>query len=121
LNRTGAAAERGKKELVYLVSGMRESAQSRPELLLDSKRRGLAVARTSAKQIEVMWPKTRGEHSINSARDEPAFFYLVAPEMETLSSYRHACIFDGPDPCDSAATGWLIGLTFFNAVGWDET
>ncbi len=39
----GATAE-GKKELVGLTDGMRESAQSWKELLLDLKRRGLAIA-----------------------------------------------------------------------------
>ena len=39
----GAAPE-GKKELVGLIDGVRESAQSWKDLLLDLKRRGLAVA-----------------------------------------------------------------------------
>jgi transposase-like protein len=39
----GATPE-AKKELVGLIDGMRESAQSWKELLLDLKRRGLAVA-----------------------------------------------------------------------------
>ena len=39
----GATPE-GKKELVGLIDGVRESAQSWRELLLDLKRRGLAVA-----------------------------------------------------------------------------
>ena len=34
----------GKKELVGLIDGVRESAQSWKDLLLDLKRRGLAVA-----------------------------------------------------------------------------
>ena len=39
----GASPE-GKKELVGFIDGVRESAQSWRELLLDLKRRGLAVA-----------------------------------------------------------------------------
>jgi transposase-like protein len=39
----GATPE-GKKELVSLIDGVRESAQSWRELLLDLKRRGLAIA-----------------------------------------------------------------------------
>jgi len=39
----GATPE-GKKELVGLIDGVRESAQSWRELLLDLKRRGLAAA-----------------------------------------------------------------------------
>jgi putative transposase len=38
------ASPEGKKELVGLVDGVRESTQSWRELLLDLKRRGLAVA-----------------------------------------------------------------------------
>jgi hypothetical protein len=38
----GATAE-GRKELVGLTEGMRESAQSWRELLLDLKRRGLSI------------------------------------------------------------------------------
>ena len=65
----GATPE-GKKELVGLVDGMRESAQSWRELLLDLKRRGLAVAPELAvadgalgfwQAIEEVWPKTRGQ------------------------------------------------------------
>ena len=42
----GATPE-GKKELVGLIDGVRESAQSWKELLLDLKRRGLAMGRNS--------------------------------------------------------------------------
>ena len=45
----GATPE-GKKELVGLVDGVRESAQSWRELLLDPKRRGLADAPLGALQ-----------------------------------------------------------------------
>ena len=60
----GATPE-GKKELVGLIDGVRESAQSWRELLLDLKRRGLAVAPDLAiadgalgfwKAIEEVWP-----------------------------------------------------------------
>jgi len=65
----GATSE-GKKELVGLVDGVRESAQSWRELLLDLKRRGLAIAPELAvadgalgfwQAIEEVWPKTRGQ------------------------------------------------------------
>ena len=65
----GATPE-GKKELVGLVDGERESAQSWRELLLDLKRRGLAMAPELAvadgalgfwQAIEEVWPKTRGQ------------------------------------------------------------
>jgi putative transposase len=65
----GATAE-GKKELVGLIDGVRESAQSWRELLLDLKRRGLAAAPELAvadgalgfwQAIEEVWPKTRGQ------------------------------------------------------------
>ena len=65
----GATPE-GKKELVGLIDGVRESAQSWRELLLDLKRRGLAIAPELAvadgalgfwKAVEEVWPKTRGQ------------------------------------------------------------
>src|SRR6202051_2906386 len=65
----GATPE-GKKELVGLIDGVRESAQSWKELLLDLKRRGLAVAPELAvadgalgfwQAVEEVWPKTRGQ------------------------------------------------------------
>lgn len=65
----GATPE-GKKELVGLIDGLRESALSWKELLLDLKRRGLALAPELAiadgalgfwKAIEEVWPKTRGQ------------------------------------------------------------
>jgi putative transposase len=65
----GATSE-GKKELVGLIDGVRESAQSWRELLLDLKRRGLAIAPELAvadgalgfwQAIEEVWPKTRGQ------------------------------------------------------------
>ncbi len=63
----GATPE-GKKELVGLTDGVRESAQSGRELLLDLKRRGLAMAPELAvadgalgfwQAIEEVWPQTR--------------------------------------------------------------
>jgi putative transposase len=63
----GATPE-GKKELVGLVDGVRESAQSWKELLLDLKRRGLAIGPELAvadgalgfwKALAEIWPKTR--------------------------------------------------------------
>jgi transposase-like protein len=65
----GATAE-GKKELVGLIDGVRESAQSWKELLLDLKRRGLAMGPELAiadgalgfwQAVEEVWPKTRGQ------------------------------------------------------------
>jgi len=65
----GATPE-GKKELVGLIDGVRESAQSWKELLLDLKRRGLAMGPELAiadgalgfwQAIEEVWPKTRGQ------------------------------------------------------------
>ena len=65
----GATAE-GKKELVGLADGIRESAQSWKELLLDLKRRGLTMAPQLAvadgalgfwKAIDEVWPKTRAQ------------------------------------------------------------
>jgi len=65
----GATPE-GKKELVGLIDGVRESAQSWKDLLLDLKRRGLAIGPELAvadgalgfwQAIEEVWPKTRGQ------------------------------------------------------------
>jgi len=63
----GATPE-GKKELVGLIDGVRESAQSWKELLLDLKGRGLAMGPELAvadgalgfwKALPEVWPKTR--------------------------------------------------------------
>jgi transposase-like protein len=63
----GATPE-GKKELVGLIDGVRESAQSWKELLLDLKQRGLAMGPELAiadgalgfwKALPEVWPKTR--------------------------------------------------------------
>jgi putative transposase len=65
----GATPE-GEKELVGLIDGVRESAQSWKEFLLDLKRRGLAIGPELAiadgglgfwQAIEEVWPKTRGQ------------------------------------------------------------
>jgi len=65
----GATPE-GKKELVGLADGLRESVQSWRELLLDLKRRGLAIGPELAvgdgalgfwKALEEVWPKTRAQ------------------------------------------------------------
>ena len=84
----GATAE-GKKELVGLADGIRESAQSWKELLLDLKRRGLTIAPQLAvadgalgfwKAIDEVWPKTRAatllgaqdRECLEQAAQEPA-------------------------------------------------
>ena len=65
----GATPE-GRKELVGLTDGMRESAQSWRELLLDLKRRGLSIGPELAvadgalgfwQAVEEVWPQTRGQ------------------------------------------------------------
>ena len=65
----GATPE-GRKELVGLIDGVRESAQSWRELLLDLKRRGLSMGPELAvadgalgfwQAVEEVWPKTRGQ------------------------------------------------------------
>ena len=65
----GATPE-GKKELVGLIDGVRESTQSWKELLLDLKRRGLSIGPELAvadgalgfwQAVEEVWPKTRGQ------------------------------------------------------------
>jgi putative transposase len=65
----GATGE-GRKELVGLIDGVRESAQSWRELLLDLKRRGLSIGPELAvadgalgfwQAVEEVWPQTRGQ------------------------------------------------------------
>jgi putative transposase len=65
----GATPE-GRKELVGLIDGVRESTQSWRELLLDLRRRGLTIGPELAvadgalgfwQAIEEVWPKTRGQ------------------------------------------------------------
>ena len=84
----GATPE-GKKELVGLIDGVRESAQSWKDLLLDLKRRGLAMAPKLAvadgalgfwQAIEEVWPQSRGQTLLGAqdrqcaeqAAEEPA-------------------------------------------------
>src|SRR5215210_6487029 len=64
------ATPEGKKELVGLTDGVRESAQSWRELLLDLRRRGLSIGPELAvadgalgfwQAVEEVWPKTRGQ------------------------------------------------------------
>jgi putative transposase len=65
----GATPE-GRKELVGLTDGVRESAHSWRELLLDLKRRGLSIGPELAvadgalgfwQAVEEVWPQTRGQ------------------------------------------------------------
>ena len=65
----GATPE-GKKELVGLTDGVRESVQSWRELLLDLRRRGLSIGPELAvadgalgfwQALEEVWPKTRSQ------------------------------------------------------------
>jgi transposase-like protein len=65
----GATPE-GKKELVGLTDGVRESTRSWKELLLDLKRRGLSMGPELAvadgalgfwQALEEVWPRTRGQ------------------------------------------------------------
>ena len=65
----GATPE-GRKELVGLTDGVRESAHSWRELLLDLKRRGLSIGPELAvadgalgfwQALEEVWPQTRGQ------------------------------------------------------------
>src|SRR4051794_19919515 len=65
----GATSE-GKKEVVGLTDGVRESVQSWRELLLDLRRRGLSIGPELAvadgalgfwQALEEVWPKTRSQ------------------------------------------------------------
>jgi putative transposase len=65
-----AATPEGKKEFVGIADGVRESAQSWSELLLDLKRRGLQIGPELAvadgalgfwQALEEVWPKARGQ------------------------------------------------------------
>src|SRR3954466_12919647 len=79
----GATPE-GKKELVGLTDGVRESVQSWRELLLDLRRRGLSIGPELAvadgalgfwQALEEVWPKTRGQRCWirpEQASEEPA-------------------------------------------------
>jgi len=83
----GATPE-GKKELVGLIDGVRESSQSWKGLLLDLKRRGLSMGPELAvadgalgfwQALEEVWPNTRGQRcwvhktaNVLQAAEEPA-------------------------------------------------
>ena len=98
----GATPE-GKKELVGLIDGVRESAQSWRELLLDLKRRGLAVAPELAiadgalgfwKAIEV-WPRTRGQRcwvhkTANVLNKLPKSQHSKERALQEISTRNHA-------------------------------
>jgi putative transposase len=87
----GATPE-GKKELIGLIDGVRESAQSSTELLLDLKRRGLAMGPELAiadcalgfsGAVEEVWPKTRGQRRwvhYADLRIMPTNSWMPAPE-----------------------------------------
>ena len=91
----------GKKELIGLIDGMRESAQSWKDLLLDLKRRGLAVAPKLAvadgalgfwQAIEEVWPQSRGQHWVHKtahAQPRPATWLrsqLSRPTLDRLAN-----------------------------------
>src|SRR4051812_30900464 len=68
--RGDGATPEGKKELVGLIDGVRESVQSWRELLLDLRRRGLSIGPELAvadgalgfwQALEEVWPKTRSQ------------------------------------------------------------
>jgi putative transposase len=67
---SSAPRPEGKKELVELTDGVRESTRSWKELLLDLKRRGLSMGPELAvadgalgfwQALEEVWPQTRGQ------------------------------------------------------------
>ncbi len=78
----GATPE-GKKELVGLIDGVRESSQSWKGLLLDLKRRGLSMGPELAvadgalgfwQALEEVWPNTRGQRCwVHIAGRDPHF------------------------------------------------
>jgi putative transposase len=85
----GATPE-GKKELVGLIDGVRESAQSWRELLLDLKRRGLATAPELVvadgalgfwQAVEEVWPKTR---------DQRCWVHKTANVLNKLPKSQHS-------------------------------
>ena len=72
----GATPE-GKKEVVGLTDGVRESVQSWRELLLDLRRRGLSIGPELAvadgalgfwQAVEEVWPKTRSQRCSTNCR-----------------------------------------------------
>jgi putative transposase len=99
----GATPE-GKKELVGLIDGVRESAQSWKELLLDLKRRGLAVAPELAvadgalgfwQAIEEVWPQTPRPALLGAQDRQRAEQAAEEPAVE--SQARAAGDLDGGD------------------------
>ena len=101
----GATPE-GKKELVGLVDGVRESAQSWKDLLLDLKRRGLAMGPELAvadgalgfwKALAEVWPK---------AREQRCWVHKTAPQLAVTSSTscRRACT--ARPSARSRTSGW---------------
>jgi hypothetical protein len=96
----GATPE-GKEELVGLIDGLRESAQSWKELLLDLKRRGLAMGPELAvadgalgfwKALPEVWPKTREQRC------------WVHKTANTQSLKARLSLFPDPDESDSCRT-----------------
>jgi len=85
----GATPE-GKKELIGFTDGVRESAQSWRELLLDLKRRGLSIAPELAvadgargfwKALAEVWPKTR---------EQRCWVHKTANVLNKLPKSQHA-------------------------------
>jgi transposase-like protein len=99
----GATPE-GKKELVGLIDGVRESAQSWRELLLDLMRRGLAIGPELAvadgalgfwQAIEEVWPQTGGQRCwVGSLKKWPIqpLYAVVSPNMASRQNPRSGAI-----------------------------
>src|SRR5690348_5329203 len=91
----GATPE-GKKELVGFQTGVRESAQSWRELLVDIKQRGLEIAPDLAvgdgalgfwKAIEEVFPDARHQRCWCRRVGDPAVFpHLAAPPSATATA-----------------------------------
>jgi hypothetical protein len=92
----------GKKELVGLIDGVRESAQSWKDLLLDLERRGLGVAPKLAvadgalgfwQAIEEVWPQSRGQRcwvhkTANVLNKLPIFAILMRVFASSITANR---------------------------------
>ena len=114
----GATPE-GKKELVGLIDGVRESAQSWRELLLDLKPRGLAVAPELAiadgalgfwKAIEEVWPRTRSQRCWVPAA--PAAPTSCSTSWPGSASRRRRRASRRPKACGFATSRWpIVGAT----------
>ena len=121
----GATPE-GKKELVGLIDGVRERAQSWRKLLLDLKRRGLAMAPELAvadgalgfwQAVEQVWPKTRGQRcwvhkTANVLNKLPKSQHLKA--KRALQECRHQT---RADQCWPPLFGALHALAIDDAGG----